>query len=670
MLSNLRAIQCTHYDTLLRISLFFCVLCLSACSTNPALNTPRAKQGILDLSQWNFTKNGPVKLDGEWEFYWNKLVPPEAFTRNQACTMTGYIPVRSSWTEATVNGQKFPSMGMATYRLRVKCPGKIDQLALKLLDMGTAYKLWVNGKAVSQNGIVSSNLDSVVPNTSPAVKVLNGPFDTMDIVVQVANNFHAKAGIWESILLGESNQIITMWENEVIKTIYVAGAATILAVVFFLIYSLRRKEHEALILCMICLIFFTRIMITGERLLYHWFSGMSVNTGYRIEYFTLIFVTLAISLYIWYLFPTVTSKYYMRFVWLASIVFSAMVLFAKTSFYTHQLGIIQLYIVLCALHSVIVVFESARRRQPLAYLFLFSFIVLFVAVANDILYSQFVINTGYYVSIAFSFFLLVQAYMMSQRSAGAFKKVENLSFSLNKANVHLAEMNEGLEAKVSERTRQLEKQMQKSDELLLNILPEQTAKELKRDGYSKARTYNDVSVMFADFKNFTKLSEDLSSEELVAELDTCFSAFDNIMTNHHVEKIKTIGDAYLAVSGLPLASTHHAIHMVEAALEIRDYMIQRRVQLGEKTFEVRIGIHSGSVVAGIVGQKKFAFDIWGDTVNTAARMEQHGEAGQINISGSTYALVGDFFDCESRGQIEAKNKGMMDMYFLLKKKSV
>ena len=207
---------------------------------------------------------------------------------------------------------------------------------------------------------------------------------------------------------------------------------------------------------------------------------------------------------------------------------------------------------------------------------------------------------------------------------------------------------------------------EQANTLLLNILPSEVADELKEKGYADARLFDNVTVFFSDFKSFTTISEKLSPQQLVDELHDCFSAFDNIMHKHNIEKIKTVGDAYLAVSGLPLANPNHAEDAVKAALEIQQFMADRKKQKGnhEGLYDIRVGINSGSVVAGIVGVKKFAYDIWGDTVNTAARMEQNGEAGKINISESTYELVKDKFTCEYRGEIEAKNKGKLKMYFV------
>jgi adenylate cyclase len=242
----------------------------------------------------------------------------------------------------------------------------------------------------------------------------------------------------------------------------------------------------------------------------------------------------------------------------------------------------------------------------------------------------------------------------------------------------LEDQNEVLEKEVVSRTRQvtsqkeeierqheqLKTEKQKSDNLLLNILPAEVAEELKEKGGTTAKLYDKVTVMFTDFVDFTKASERMAPEELVNELHTCFKAFDEIISRYNIEKIKTIGDAYLAIKGLPEPDEAHAEKIISAGLDIIDFMADRRVKLGQNTFEVRVGVHSGSVVAGIVGVKKFAYDIWGDTVNTAARMEQNSEAGRINISQATYELVKDKFSVIYRGEVAAKNKGSLNMYFV------
>jgi class 3 adenylate cyclase len=205
-----------------------------------------------------------------------------------------------------------------------------------------------------------------------------------------------------------------------------------------------------------------------------------------------------------------------------------------------------------------------------------------------------------------------------------------------------------------------------SDELLLNILPSSIAEELKSKGNAESKLIDDVTVLFTDFKGFTQLSEQFTPQELVAEINECFSAFDQIMIKHNVEKIKTIGDSYMAAGGLPTSNKTHAHDVVHAALEIQQFMAsykKEREEAGKLFFEIRIGIHSGPVVAGIVGIRKFAYDIWGDTVNTASRMESSGEVGKVNVSETTYNLTQDKFSFTNRGKIDAKGKGEINMYF-------
>ena len=229
---------------------------------------------------------------------------------------------------------------------------------------------------------------------------------------------------------------------------------------------------------------------------------------------------------------------------------------------------------------------------------------------------------------------------------------------------------------VKQRTAEVEAQKatilqekERSDNLLLNILPAQTAEELKQHGTAEARHFEKVSVLFVDIEKFTHHSEMLSPVELVAEIDYCYKGFDLILEKYKVEKIKTIGDAYMAAGGVPSPNATNPVDTVRAALSIRDFMLRYKAEReaeGRRPFEVRIGVHTGPVVAGIVGLKKFAYDIWGDTVNLAARLQDSGKVGKVNISHSTYELVQETpgFTFEARGKIKAKYKGDIRMYFV------
>ena len=215
----------------------------------------------------------------------------------------------------------------------------------------------------------------------------------------------------------------------------------------------------------------------------------------------------------------------------------------------------------------------------------------------------------------------------------------------------------------------IQKERDRSDNLLHNILPAEVAAELKEKGKSEARDFDNVTVLFTDFVHFTQMAAKLSAKELVDEINHCFEAFDGIITNYKLEKIKTIGDAYMAAGGLHVPRTSEPKDVVKAALEMQAFMLNRKEErsaLGLASFDMRVGIHTGPVVAGIVGVKKFQYDIWGDTVNTASRIESNGETGKVNISQATYELLKDDqdFAFESRGKIEAKGKGEMEMWFV------
>lgn len=230
-------------------------------------------------------------------------------------------------------------------------------------------------------------------------------------------------------------------------------------------------------------------------------------------------------------------------------------------------------------------------------------------------------------------------------------------------NVELKKRND----KIQKQSKVIAEEKRKSDELLLNILPAEVAEELKKNAKVAPRKYKQVTVLFTDFKGFTEQAEKLSAEELVSELDMIFGAFDRILPTYNVEKIKTIGDSYMCAGGLPTPNKTNAVDVVMAAIDMLEFLNKLKKERQKKKqhfFDVRIGIHTGPVVAGVVGTKKFAYDIWGDTVNTASRMESSGEPGKINISGATYELVKKKFKCTPRGKIKAKGKGEVEMYFV------
>lgn len=356
------------------------------------------------------------------------------------------------------------------------------------------------------------------------------------------------------------------------------------------------------------------------------------------------------------------------------------------------------------LEAIIVVLIAAINKKPgakiiaLGLIFSFGFALIlgfsagiFMINADNLTITQVALTSTLIMLSLFSTPFAMSAYLASNFASVSKKlqlqllQIEKLSEENIKQEQERKALLENkmnfLEEEVKERTKEKETQKQqieqqqtelllekqKSEDLLLNILPKDIADELKENGESKVKQFKDVSILFSDFTNLDLVSKQLNSQELLDELNHCFKAFDNITTKHQIEKIKTISYSYMAVSGLPLENENHAKRMIDVALEMRNFIEEyqtERKQTNKPFFEIKIGINSGEVVAGIVGIKKFAYDIWGDAVNTAARMKGISENGKINVGHTTYTQTKDFFAFEYRGELEIKGKGLTKMYFV------
>jgi len=636
-----------------RISYF--IILVFCCSCN-VTNTyrPVVSNGYLDLSSWDFDKDGIINLNGEWEFYWNKLYTPEDFNNNAVDSKPYYLQVPGVWNTLLVDSNNLPGQGFGTYHLTIKLNHNYKYLGIKILDCSSSYKLWINDNLVATNGTVSSVISEIRPQMNPQIKIFTVDSDKIELVVQVANNFHHKGGLWEIIRIGSQEQIVRAKNKSLIFTMLFAGTVLILSIYHLWIFHFRRREKAAMWFGILCFIVLIRTLQINERIIGDFIPDLNLNIGYRILYIVMhSLMPLVFAFYYYTLFEISNLRIFLKIIFVISFLEFVLVLFTPTHFYTSLILPIQIILYAEFIFFFILTFYQISSEKKGAKLLLICLIVILACGLNDILYLNLIINTTQISHFAFFIFLVAQAYILASKFAGAYSAIEDLSVNL--------------EFKVVKRTRELAEEKKKSDNLLLNILPAEIADELKQKGRTTAKTYSMVTVMFADIKDFTRVSEKESAELLVAEIDYCFSGFDHIIYKYGIEKIKTVGDAYICAGGLPVLTYSHAEDTINAAMEIRDFMLARKTEKenkGEKPFELRIGIHTGPVVAGIVGVKKFAYDIWGDTVNIAARMETSGEAGKVNISGTTFELVKDIFNCSYRGKVQAKNKGEIDMYFV------
>lgn len=321
------------------------------------------------------------------------------------------------------------------------------------------------------------------------------------------------------------------------------------------------------------------------------------------------------------------------------------------------------HIILSLLFIVGVAFLS-RRLRPFRTLLVVGIAAIALIGTHVWLYDTFNVS----LEVAYPLFSLIlsvavfPAVRLAYENKAAAEERRKLELELERKKL-VETQKEQLEIEVAERTKELRKEKEETERLLYNILPVEVAKELQEKGMTTPRRYEEITILFTDFRGFTNTVATMPAGKLVEELNDIFQHFDDIIDSHGLEKIKTIGDSYMIAAGLPKESENHAIQCVKAALEMLRFM-EKRNETSAMKWQMRAGIHSGTVVAGVVGKKKFTYDVWGDTVNIASRMETSGEPGKVNISAYTYDLVKRYFECEYRGKVDTKGKGEIDMYFV------
>lgn len=591
--------------------------------------------------------------------------------------------------------------GVAWFRKHVYVPDSVVEmpLAINMSHYG-ASQVYVDGKLLNTYGRIGNDKEHT-EYSNPLMKPVFFHFnDTgMHLIAVRYATYRTQApdetptyhhGFVLSITEANGTYTAHSFMRFVVLGLFLGLAVMFatLAGVHVLLWLFRTKDKSNLFLSILCGIFFIYFIMSAI-----WSISADADMNEHKARTTIVLFSIALvalSALLNYLFARIGKR---MFIVVALCIVAIVTTRSRFEHYNIIASVVMLLIIIEA--SVLVIIGMRKKIRgsgvlaigilPLTFTSLCTFILQFFVNTKEVIsaaeHAEFNIYVTLYTTftlltiVAFSLIPLSMSVLLAWRFASVSKdlsaqlvQVKELSEKTQQQEAEKKRILENqkaeLEREVAERTSEIIEEKKKSDDLLHNILPQEVASELKERGATTAHHFDHVTVLFTDFVDFTIAGERMGSEALVEELHSCFKVFDEIMGKHGIEKIKTIGDAYMAVCGLPRADERHAEKVVAAALEIRDFMQQRRAKLGADTFEVRLGVHSGEVVAGIVGVKKFAYDIWGDTVNTAARMEQNSEPGKINISQTTYEQIKDKFSCTYRGEHDAKNKGMLKMYFV------
>jgi class 3 adenylate cyclase len=657
--------------------------------TPEILPNPTAVKGILDAGTHVDEDLVALYLDGEWEFYPNQLLSPKEL-KSVSTTLT--MPSPGLWNQH----QQAQHIKYATYRLRIVNHYLPHVISIRNHQIFSAFRLYLNGREIMANGVVADNAAGEIPSFHPRTVSVYSTADTLDFVLQVSNHHYRTGGIAESFLVGKVNTLLRSNLSATGLDFFLLGSLLIMAIYYLSLFFVLRKDSSSLYFSILILVSIIRIMVTGQRLLFYIMPQLSWEVMLRLEFGTFFIAPVFFILFFNAVYREEIKIWVVNTVMAVSVVFTLLVVFTPVRFFSQALVLYQVYIIWLAASILWWLLKAIRNKKEGALVLLLGVVILMSVLVHDLVIEYSSLRNTHLFPAGIFLFILCQSYVLNKRFATINKENRNLWEELDFKNKNLEHLviertmelqkqkdllqhtNRELEQKrigIENQTRMmedindmLEKEKEKTDRLLLNVLPRHIAQELKLFGKSLAHSYPRATVMFIDFVDFSNLAENLSPSQLLDVLHVYFAGFDDITRKYNLEKIKTIGDAYMCAGGLnDQASSRDITNTILAGLEMSLFVkAQKEENMIHETpwFECRIGIHTGPVIAGVVGKSKFAFDIWGSTVNVSKRMEAACEPGKVNISECTWNYIKDEFICQSRGIIQMKHQRDMMMFYV------
>lgn len=389
---------------------------------NPA---PLVKNGYLDLSSWDFEKDGNITLEGNWEFYWNQLLIRDNFKSGNAPEFDAYVKVPHSWNNTVIKGNKISGIGCATYKLHVKLNKQEKALALKLRDASSAYAIYADYNLIASAGNVSCDASLMEPELKTQTAIFNINASEFDLLVQVSNNFHHEGGLWENMQLGTTSNIIKARENALIKEIFIVGAVAILCLFHFFTFFMRRSDKALLWFAILCFSIFFFLLFRGERIIYLWFPNLSPTLGYKLEYLLIFMNPIALTGYLSIVFSKDFPVNMKRIIYGTCALIFIIIIVTPTSTYSSFMLWFRMVMIALALCLCVIAALSLIRKRRLAVFFLAGLIIILLAVTNDVLYAQKLLNTKPMASFAFVVFLLSQAYLIAKHYYHGYSEMAN-----------------------------------------------------------------------------------------------------------------------------------------------------------------------------------------------------------------------------------------------------
>ncbi|MCG8334274.1 MAG: ATP-binding protein [Proteobacteria bacterium] len=433
-------------------------------ATETEVVRPRAIDGILDLRNWDLNTDGSVKLEGEWDFYWQKLLTIEDLNQPTAPEKSGNMTIPRQWNKFKLDGKELGSEGFATFVLNIQLKNRDQVLAIKTSKVGTAFNLFVEGDKIGSNGIVGKTKQSSAPQVQPLICEFYPEKDEITVILQISNFFHIKGGPRKAFQLGLADHLIDDRETTQILDMFLFGSLFIIGLYYFGFFSVRTKEKAALFFGLFCLIVSIRVLINGEMPIFALSTEIPWGIVHRLEYLTVYLGTPFFCSFIGGLFAQQFSIKFLRVLQIISAVFFVTTILTPSSFYSYLLYIYHLVTIVCCLYLFFILILAVKSDYPNVRLFIGGFAVLFLTVLNDILTARGYIHTGRLTHMGLFVFILTQAYILTRQYAGAFTEVEKLTQQLEKKNVKLHNYGLQLEETVKARTAELERALEETEE--------------------------------------------------------------------------------------------------------------------------------------------------------------------------------------------------------------
>jgi class 3 adenylate cyclase len=662
---------------------------LSSCQNQKSY---KAINGVLDAQFYFSEGKKMLYLDGEWEFFPGQLLDPSEIQGIEPDTI---VNVPGLWSQLQKK-EEYSDLNYATYRLRIVNHGLPKVFSIRNNQINSAFRLFLDGNEIMQNGTVAMEEENAIAHYQPGIRSVYSDRDTIELVLQVSNHHHKKGGIAESLQLGSECKLQRQQLFIAGMSFLLIGSLLIMAIYHLGMFFVFRKDPSPLFFGIFVLLMSLRVFVTGEETLLLIFPQLSWELLSKISYGSVYLAPAFFILFFRVMFAEEVNALFARIYVGIAIALSLLVVFTPTIVFIETLPLYQIFIAVVSINVLYWLWKAWLKKREGAITFFIGSFLLFIALIHDFIYLSENLRGFNWFPFGLFLFVMGQAYVLSIRFTGLSRKNQHLLKELDfqnknletiveertrelvnkqnlliEANQELQEQKENMLAQ-SEMMEQindlLAKEKEKSDKLLLNVLPGHIAEELKLYGHSITHTYPTASVLFIDFVGFSEVAEKLDPEMLLQDLHYYFANFDDVVKKYNLEKIKTIGDAYMCAGGLhDNANENDVAATVLAALEIRDFIEankEDKLFIGEKALDCRIGIHTGPVVAGVVGNTKFSFDIWGSTVNIAKRMEASCEPGRVNISEFTHNYIHERFLCVSRGYISIKHRKNLQMFYV------